>query len=254
MPAARLMDMREHVETCRELLAGKTTPYQEGHRRRMVKFLNPKGGWINIKKKVPIYVAASGPKTLELAGEIADGIILFGAVSPSLIEFVMNHIRTGAERAGRNYKKIYTLCMTAFHLTNKGEKLETSKVRKAVGPFVSSSSNIFAFSCPDPKDLPADVRDDLMAFKNAYRAPEGSIETRHLKLYEGYLQGFKKEHEPLVTEKMIRATTLTGTKEEVLESVRAMKKAGIKQVAVQPVTDSRDTIEAFAKAVIRKMK
>ncbi len=93
-----------------------------------------------------------------------------------------------------------------------------------------------------------------MAFKNAYRAPAGSIETRHLKLYADYLQGFKKEHEPLVTEKMIRATTLTGTKEEVLESVQAMKKAGINQVAVQPVADSREMIEAFAKAVIRKMK
>ncbi len=164
MPAARLAQMREHVEICRELLAGNTTSYQEGDRRRMIKFLNPKGGWINIKKKVPIYVAASGPKTLELAGEIADGIILFGAVSPSLIEFAMNHIRTGAERAGRNPKRIYTLCMTAFHLTKKGEKLEMSRVRKAVGPFVSSSSNIFAFSCPDPQDLPADLRDDLMAF------------------------------------------------------------------------------------------
>ena len=88
-----------------------------------------------------------------------------GRSGPSLIEFVMNHIRTGAERAGRDPKRIYTLCMTAFHLTSKGEQLETSKVRKAVGPFVSSSSNIFAFSCPDPNDLPADLRDDLMAFK-----------------------------------------------------------------------------------------
>ena len=42
----------------------------------MIRFLNPTGGWINLKKKVPIYVAASGPKTLELAGEIGDGVIL----------------------------------------------------------------------------------------------------------------------------------------------------------------------------------
>ncbi len=253
MPASRLSHMREHVETCRQLLAGQTTPYEEGSRRRMVKFLNPKGGWINIARKIPIYVAASGPKTLELAGEIADGVILFGAVSPSLIDFVMNRIRIGAERAGRNPRRIYTLCMTAFHLTEKGERLETSRVRKAVGPFVSSSSNIFAFSCPNPKDLPGDLRDDLMAFKNAYRAPEGSVETRHLKLYADYLQGFKKEHEPLVTEKMIRATTLTGTKDEVLESVRLMKKAGINQVAIQPVSDSRQTIDAFSKSIIKKM-
>ncbi|HXG20302.1 MAG TPA: LLM class flavin-dependent oxidoreductase [Methylomirabilota bacterium] len=254
MPAARLDVLREHIRVCRDLLAGKTTPYQEGERRRMIKFLNPKSGAINIQKKVPIYVAASGPKTLELAGEIADGVILFGAVSPSLINFCLNHVRAGAERAGRNPKKIYSLCMTAFHLTNPGEKLEIPRVRKAVGPFVTSSSNIFAFSCPNPDDLPADLRDDLVAFKNAYRAPDEPIETRHLKLYSGYLQGFKKEHEPLVTEKMIHATTLTGTREEVMDSIRAMQKAGISQVAIQAVTDPTETIETFAKEIIRRWK
>lgn len=254
MPAARLSQLREHVEVCRDLLAGKTTAYQEGERRRMIRFLNPKSGAINIKKKVPIYVAASGPKTLELAGEIADGVILFGAVSPSLIDFVMNHVRAGAERAGRNPKKIYTLCMTAFHLTRPGEKLETPRVRKAVGPFVTSSSNLYAFSCPNPADLPADLRADIMAFKGAYRAPDEPLETRHLKLYRDYLQGFKKEHEPLVTEKMIRATTLTGTHDEVIAAIQNMKKAGIHQVAIQPVTDTRVTIETFAREIMRRMK
>jgi 5,10-methylenetetrahydromethanopterin reductase len=254
MPAARLSVMREHIEVCRGLLAGKTTAYQEGERRRMIRFLNPKSGAINIQKKIPIYVAASGPRSLELAGEIADGVILFGAVSPSLIEFSLNHVRAGAERAGRNPKKIYALCMTAFHLTQPGEKLGTPRVRRAVGPFVASSSNIYAFSCPHPEDLPADLRDDIMAFKGAYRAPDEPIETRHLKLYSDYLQGFKKEHESLVTEKMIRATTLTGTPDEILEAIQNMKKAGIQQVAIAPVVDPRATIETFAKEIMRRMK
>ena len=254
MPAARLSQLREHVEICRALLQGKTTPYQEGERRRMIRFLNPNAGWINIKKKIPIYISASGPKTLELAGEIADGVILFGAVSPSLIEYVMGHVRTGADRAGRDPRKLYSLCMTASHLTKPGEKLETSKVRKAVGPFVSSSSNIFALSCPDPQDLPANLRDDLMAFKTAYRVADEPLESRHLKLYSDYLQGFKKEHEPLVTEKMIRATTLTGTPEEVVDAIYAMKKAGLNQVAIQPVVDARETIETFSKEIIRRMR
>jgi alkanesulfonate monooxygenase SsuD/methylene tetrahydromethanopterin reductase-like flavin-dependent oxidoreductase (luciferase family) len=254
MPAARLDVLREHVRVCRDLLAGKTTAYQEGERRRMIKFLNPSSGAINIKKRIPIYVSASGPKTLELAGEIADGVILFGAVSPSLIEFNMSHIRRGAERAGRDPKKIYVLGMTAFHMTKEGEKLETPKVRKAIGAFVTSSSNIYAFSCPDPRDLPADLRDDITAFKTAYRTPEESIETRHLRLYSDYLQGFKKEHEPLVTEKMIRATTLTGTRDEIIEAINTMKKAGIRQVAIQPTSDPRGTIESFAKEIMRKMR
>ena len=254
MPAARLDVLREHIRVCRDLLSGNTTAYHEGERRRMVKFLNPKSGAINLRQKVPIYVAASGPKTLELAGEMADGVILFGAVSPSLIHYCLEHVRTGAERAGRNPKKIYTLCMTACHLTTPGAKLDTPRVRKAVGPFVTSSSNIFAFSCPDPGALPAELRDDVVAFKNAYRVPDAPIETRHLQLYSDYLQGFKKEHEPLVTEKMIRATTLTGSRDEVIESIQAMQQAGIQQVAIQAVTAPRETIETFAKDIIKRWK
>ena len=254
MPAARLETLREHVRVCRDLLSGKTTPYHEGERLRMIKFLDPKSDAINLSKKIPIYISASGPRTLELAGEIADGVILFGAVSPGLINFCLDHIRAGAERAGRNPKKLYILCMTAFHLTKPGEKLESPRVRKAVGPFVSSASNIFAFSCPNPYDLPVDLRDELVAFKNAYRTPDEPIETRHLRLYGDYLRGFKKEHASLVTEKMIRATTLTGTREEVLESLHAMRNAGIQQVAIQAVTDPQETIETFSKEIMRRMR
>ena len=211
MPAARLDDMRDHIRICADLLAGRETDYTEGDRHRRIKFLNPDGGWYNIEDPVPVYVAASGPKSLSLAGEIADGVILFGAVSPVLIDFVMKHVRAGAEQAGRDPNDIYTLCMTALHVTQPGESLETSAVRQAVGPFVSSSTNIFALSNPDPDTLPAELRDDILGFRDVYRVPEGPIETRHLEMYADYLLGFKKEHENVVTEKIIRATTLTGT-------------------------------------------
>lgn len=253
MPAARLDSLREHVRVCRDLMAGKTTDYTEGHRHRKIKFLNPDGDWYNIKTKIPIYVSASGPKSLRLAGEIADGVILFGAVSPSLIDFVMKHIREGAQSVGRNPDDLYVLCMTAFHLTQPGEDLETSKVRQAVGPFVSSSTNIFAYSCPDPDDLPADLRDDIVAFRDIYKVPDEPIETRHLTLYSDYLLGFKKEHEPIVTEKIIRATTLTGTADEIVESIRAMKAAGIDQVAIQPIIGNQETVEIFAREIISRI-
>ncbi len=254
MPAARVEQMREHVEICRALLAGKTVPYQEGERRRMIRFLNPASGVINIRRKIPIYVAASGPRSLEMAGELADGVILFGAVSPRLIGFVMDRLRAGAERAKRRFSSIYTLCMTAFHLTRPGQKLESSEVRRAVGPFVSSSSNIFALASPDKSELPADLRDDITAFANAYRVENEPIETRHLKLYSGYLRGFRKEHEALVSERMIRATTLTGTREEIVESIHAMRKAGVRQVAIQPVVDNQRTLQTFAREIMRAMR
>jgi alkanesulfonate monooxygenase SsuD/methylene tetrahydromethanopterin reductase-like flavin-dependent oxidoreductase (luciferase family) len=253
MPAARLDSMKEHVRICRDLLEGNTTDYTEGQRHRKIKFLNSDGDWYNIKTKIPIYIAASGPKSLRLAGEIADGVILFGAVSPSLIEFVMEHVRAGAESVGRDPKDLYVLCMTAFHLTEPGQNLETSEVRQAVGPFVSSSTNIFAYSCPDPGDLPADLREDIVAFRDIYKVPDEPIETRHLTLYADYLLGFKKEHEPIVTDKIIRATTLTGTADEIVDSIHAMRAAGIDQVAIQPIIDNQKTVEVFAKEIISRV-
>jgi len=63
MPAASLSRLREHVEVCRGLLRGETVPYQEDDRRRMIRFLNLKG-WVNLKDRIPIYIAASGPRAL----------------------------------------------------------------------------------------------------------------------------------------------------------------------------------------------
>ncbi len=252
MPAARLAQLQEHVEVCRGLLRGETVPYQEGERRRMIRFLD--STWINLQDPIPIYVAASGPRTLELAGEIGDGVILFGTVGDSLLEYALSHVRRGAERAGKTLEDLYILVLTAFHVVKGGEGLE--EMQKAVGSYVASECNIFALSVRDPQELPADIRDEIMAFRDAYRTPQAPIETRHLDLYSGYVQEFKPEHAPLVTEKMVRETTLTGTPEELLERVGKMRAAGVKQIAVHGGTreGARKVINDFARYVIQRFE
>jgi alkanesulfonate monooxygenase SsuD/methylene tetrahydromethanopterin reductase-like flavin-dependent oxidoreductase (luciferase family) len=249
MPAAKLAELRTHVEVCRGLLSGETVPYQEGERRRMIKFLNPDSGFINLKTPVPIYVAGSGPKTLELAGEIGDGVILFGTVGDSLLGYTLSHVRRGAERAGKRLEDLYILVLTALHFTKPGESL--AELQQVVGPLVVSECNIFSLSVTNPYELPGDIRDDLMAFKNAYRTPNAPIETRHLDLYTGYCAEFKPEHAPLVTERMIKETTLTGTPDEIRERIRKMQAMGVKQVAV---AGGEPEITEFATHVIQELR
>jgi alkanesulfonate monooxygenase SsuD/methylene tetrahydromethanopterin reductase-like flavin-dependent oxidoreductase (luciferase family) len=253
MPAATLADLRTHIEVCRGLLGGQIVPYQEGERRRMIKFLNPSSGFINLQDVIPIYIAASGPKTLELAGELGDGVILFGTVGDSLLEYALSHVQRGAERAGRRLEDLYILVLTAFHITSPGESL--TAMQQAVGAYVSSECNIFALSVKDPQELPADVRDDLMAFKHAYRTPHAPPETRHLDLYSGYVSEFKPEHGQIVTERLIKETTLTGTAEEIRARIRKMAAMGVKQVAVHggPPDHMRELITQFATHVIQKV-
>ncbi len=52
-------------------------------------------------KDVPIYIGATGMQMMELAGEIADGVVLNYLVSPSYNERALDHLATGAAKAGR---------------------------------------------------------------------------------------------------------------------------------------------------------
>lgn len=250
MPAAKVAEVTEHVRVFRDLCHGDTTDYSEGERRRKIRFLNAGEDFYNLDDPIEILVAASGPKLLRVAGEVGDGVMLFGAVSPALIEFVMKHAREGAESVGRDPDELDVTCMTAFHLTEPGVDLESPEVKRAVGPFVASSVNIFALSNKDPSVLPAEYRDEIVGFKDIYKVPDEPLETRHLKMYQDYLHGFREEHVELVTENLIRATTLTGTAEEIGGAIEAMRDAGVDQVAIQPILDVRETTEQFSRAVI----
>ncbi|MGW3952300.1 LLM class flavin-dependent oxidoreductase [Streptomyces sp. NPDC004752] len=50
---------------------------------------------------IPIHLAASGPRNLRLAGEIADGVILLSGVSQKTLAGATARVREGAEAAGR---------------------------------------------------------------------------------------------------------------------------------------------------------
>jgi 5,10-methylenetetrahydromethanopterin reductase len=52
-------------------------------------------------KRVPVYLAAQGPQTTRLAGEVADGILIAGSFVPEDWQHARGLIAEGAARAGR---------------------------------------------------------------------------------------------------------------------------------------------------------
>jgi len=54
-----------------------------------------------IKKPVPLWISAEGPKTLELAGELCDGVIVGTGLTPEVIEDSLACLARGARRSGR---------------------------------------------------------------------------------------------------------------------------------------------------------
>jgi hypothetical protein len=94
----------------------------------------------------------------------------------------------------------------------------------------------------------------MMRFRDAYYTPDAPIETRHLDLYSGYVHELKQEHAPLVNEKILKETTLTGTPEELVKRVKAMRRMGVKQIAVHGdnCAGAPKVIADFARYVIGK--
>ena len=52
-------------------------------------------------RRIPLLMAASGPKAIEVAGEIADGALLLVGFNRGIVETALEHLERGARRAGR---------------------------------------------------------------------------------------------------------------------------------------------------------
>jgi probable F420-dependent oxidoreductase len=88
-------EMREYVAIVRAILRGEDPPpgqkWQTGFH---LSGLDP-------RPELPIYVAALSPAMLRLAGEVADGVILWLCTPPYIRDVVLPEVRAGRERAGK---------------------------------------------------------------------------------------------------------------------------------------------------------
>ena len=88
---ATLAEMRECITSLRKLLAGQAIDFGTTSGR-----LAYASG-----RHIPVLMAASGPKAIELAGEIADGVMLSVGFHRGIVDAVLGHLAEGARRSGR---------------------------------------------------------------------------------------------------------------------------------------------------------
>jgi len=92
---ARMADLREAVALARRLLAGETVtadglPATLAEAR--LRFPTPAA--------LPIWLAATGPKVLRLAGEVADGALLHVGAAPGPVRFALGQVAAGRAEPG----------------------------------------------------------------------------------------------------------------------------------------------------------
>jgi 5,10-methylenetetrahydromethanopterin reductase len=96
LPYATVQQMRETVLTLRRLLAGEWDVIDGVHSRMSY----------GDNAAIPIVLAATGPRALRLAGEVADGVLLNVGNQTADLEKARGLVEEGARAAGRDPAKV----------------------------------------------------------------------------------------------------------------------------------------------------
>ena len=86
-----LKELREAVEFIKKFTAGEEVVY---------KGMKMKSEYS--RRQLPVYIACGGPKSCQLAGEIADGVIATSNADLTIAKWRMEQVAKGAERVGRD--------------------------------------------------------------------------------------------------------------------------------------------------------
>jgi 5,10-methylenetetrahydromethanopterin reductase len=125
--------IRETVEITRKLFRGEQVEYDG----RLFKLRGARFNFQPPRVDVPIHLGVLGPKNLELAGEIGDGVLLSVMTSPGYAQYAMEHIKAGAERAGRS---LDNFDISAYLLISISE--DDRAAREAVKPLLAMMISI----------------------------------------------------------------------------------------------------------------
>jgi 5,10-methylenetetrahydromethanopterin reductase len=174
-------------------------------------------------KDVPIYLGATGLQMMELAGEIADGVVLNYLVSPDYNKTAIEALARGAEKRGRRWEDIDRpqLVVCSVH---EDRKTALDMARLMVTQYLGQQPHIMKAS-----GVPQSLLDRV-----------GEVLTWPA-THEQVVAASK-----LVPDEIVQMLTASGTPEDARTKVREYMKDGATCPILYPLGDVKAMIDAFS--------
>jgi 5,10-methylenetetrahydromethanopterin reductase len=219
-----LAAVREAIEMFRKLTAGEKVEFQG-------EVFKAAGAKLNFKpaNKIPVYVGAQGPKMLEMAGKIGDGVLV-NASHPSDIQFAVQMANEGLKQAGKSPEEFDITAYTSFSV-NEAPK----KAAKAAAPVVAFIVAGSPAAVLEKHKIDVAKADELRAALKAGDFPKAIAS---------------------VTPEMLNAFSICGTPDMCIEKIAALKKIGISQFVVgSPIgSNVKASIDLIGEKIIPHFK
>ncbi|MGA5438507.1 TIGR03842 family LLM class F420-dependent oxidoreductase [Streptomyces griseoincarnatus] len=219
-----LARLGEAIEVIRDLAEGREAEV-DGQRMRLP--------WVR-DGRLPVWMAAYGPKALALTGRKADGFILQLA-DPFLTEWMVKAVRNAAAEAGRDPDSV-TICVAAPAYV--GDDL--GHAREQCRWFGGMVGNHVA---------------DLVSRYGEHSGMVPEALTEYIKGREGYdYSHHGRAGNPstdFVPDEIVDRFCLLGPPEAHIEKLRALRDLGVDQFAVYDMHDAQETtIDAYGAEII----
>jgi 5,10-methylenetetrahydromethanopterin reductase len=215
--AAKVDTLGATVHAIRRLWAGETVDGAAGqHRYAGARLLTPPG-------ELPVYYAASGPRTLEAAGEHADGVILLTGLFPEALDFALEHVDRG--RASSTRAEFARTCFLYGSL--RDDESKAIEEARTIAAWFPQTAPVYARM--------AGMSDELIAaVVDAYAGGE-------------FQQAGAAAR--LISDDLVRKLAFAGTPETAAVQLMLLRERRLDSVSVFPLgSDRLGTIERFAAA------
>jgi probable F420-dependent oxidoreductase len=224
----RIKDMRDSIAVIRGLANGEAVSY------RGVELRLP---W-NPHSRLPIWVAAYGPKMLALTGELGDGFILQLA-DPQITAWSVAAVRDAAAAAGRDPDEV-TICVAAPAYVTDGSDASRAHAIDQCRWFGGMVGNHVA---------------DIVARYGGDGAGVPTALTDYIAGREGYDYNSHGKagntHTDFVPDEVVERFCLIGTEAEQVARLQELEGLGVDQFALYLQHDAKDaTLAAYGERVI----
>jgi probable F420-dependent oxidoreductase len=213
--------LEQAVQTFRELTSGQRTEY-EGQPTQLT--------WAT--GSPPVWIAGYGPKVLEMAGRIADGVILQFA-EPDLIEWCLGFVKQGAQAAGRDPRSIEVMSAAPVWVS---DDLKLAREHVRWFPALVSNHVVDLVSRYKPEELPVAL--------TSYIRDRGQYDYLHHCEVESSNANF-------VSDEVVDRFCLVGPVEAHIAKLRELARVGVTQFNIYLMCgDEEDTLETYKREVL----
>jgi probable F420-dependent oxidoreductase len=223
-----LATLRESIEVIRELANGRSVDYH-GSTLRF-----PWGE----KSSLEVWVAAYGPKALQLAGEVGDGFILQLA-DPDIARWMITTVREAAANVGRDPSEL-TFCVAAPAYVGNDLEHQRDQCRWFGGMVGNHVADIVERYGNDPNSSIPETLTDYIKERKGYDYNEHGRAGN--------------THADFVPDEVIDRFCLLGPTAQHIARLEELRSIGVDQFALYLQHDAKSTtLEAYGETIIPAM-